>query len=32
MKGLLVRVAKALNLSCKRTGRVVGDRYHARVP
>jgi len=31
MKGLLVRVAKALNRACERTGRVVGDRYHARV-
>ena len=30
MKGLLVRVAKALNSSWERTGRVVGDRYHAR--
>jgi len=31
MKGLLVRVAKALNGAWERTGRVVGDRYHARV-
>jgi len=31
MKGLLVRIAKALNRSWERTGRVVGDRYHARV-
>ncbi len=31
MKGLLVRVARALNRSWERTGRVVGDRYHARV-
>ena len=31
MKGLLVRVAKALNRAWERTGRVVGDRYHARV-
>ena len=32
MKGLLVRVAEALNRAWERTGRVVGDRYHARVP
>jgi len=31
MKGLLVRVAKALNRAWERTGRVVGDRHHARV-
>jgi len=31
MKGLLVRVAKALNRAWERTGRVGGDRYHARV-
>jgi len=31
MKGLLVRIAKALNRLWERTGRVVGDRYHARV-
>ena len=31
MKGLFVRVAKALNRAWERTGRVVGDRCHARV-
>jgi len=31
MKGLLVRVAKGLNRAWERTGRVVSDRYHARV-
>jgi len=31
MKGLLVRVAKALNRALERKGRVLGDRYHARV-
>ncbi len=30
MKGLLVRVAKSLNHTWGRTGRVFGDRYHAR--
>jgi len=31
MQGLLVRVAKALNREWGRRGRVLGDRYHARV-
>lgn len=31
MKGLGVRVARALNRVMKRGGRVVGDRYHARI-
>ena len=31
MKGLGVRIARALNRVMKRTGRVVGDRYHAHV-
>jgi len=31
MQGVLVRVAKALNRVWGRIGRVVGDRYHARV-
>jgi putative transposase len=31
MKGLGVRVAKALNRVMGRNGRVVGDRYHARM-
>ncbi len=31
MKGLLVRLAKALNKAWERTGRVIGDRYHALV-
>ena len=31
MKGLGVRVARALNRVMARTGRVVGDRYHARM-
>ncbi len=31
MKGLLVRLAKALNRAWERSGRVIGDRYHALV-
>ncbi len=31
MKGLLVRLAKALNRAWERSGRVLGDRYHAHV-
>jgi REP element-mobilizing transposase RayT len=31
IQGLLVRVARALNRAWGRTGRVVSDRYHARV-
>ncbi len=31
MKGLLVRLAKALNRAWERRGRVIGDRYHALV-
>ncbi|MCY2958964.1 MAG: hypothetical protein NTY35_02275 [Planctomycetota bacterium] len=31
MKGLLVRLAKALNRAWERSGRVISDRYHARV-
>jgi REP element-mobilizing transposase RayT len=31
MKGLGVRIAKALNRVMKRGGRVIGDRYHAHV-
>jgi len=31
MKGLLVRLAKALNRAWGRSGRVIRDRYHARV-
>ncbi len=31
MKGLLVRLAKALNHAWERRGRVIGDRYHALV-
>ncbi len=31
MKGLLVRLAKALNRAWERRGRVIRDRYHARV-
>ena len=31
MKGLLVRVARALNKLWKRKGRVFSDRYHARI-
>lgn len=31
VKGLSVRLAKGLNRMMKRTGRVVGDRYHAHV-
>jgi REP element-mobilizing transposase RayT len=31
MKGLGVRIARALNRVMKRSGRVVGDRYHAHV-
>jgi hypothetical protein len=31
MQGLLVRVAKALNRHWERRGRVLGDRYHARI-
>ncbi len=31
MQGLLVRLAKALNRARGRTGRVVADRYHARI-
>jgi REP element-mobilizing transposase RayT len=30
MKGLGVRIARRLNALMKRTGRVIGDRYHAR--
>jgi putative transposase len=31
MKGLGVRIARALNRVMKRSGRVVGDRYHAHI-
>ena len=31
MKGLGVRIARALNRVMGRTGRVIGDRYHARM-
>lgn len=31
MQGLLVRVAKALNREWGRRGKVLGDRYHARI-
>ena len=31
MKGLGVRIARALNRVMKRRGRVIGDRYHAHV-
>lgn len=31
MKGLGVRIARALNRLMKRSGRVVGDRYHAHI-
>src|SRR4051812_15287821 len=31
MKGLGVRIARALNRVMRRSGRVVGDRYHAHV-
>ncbi len=31
LKGLLVRLAKALNRAWERRGRVIRDRYHARV-
>ena len=31
MKGLLVRVAKALNRLWRRRGKVVGDRFHERI-
>ena len=31
MKGLGVRIARALNRVMKRRGRVVGDRYHAHI-
>src|SRR3954471_24328203 len=31
MKGLGVRIARALNRVMQRRGRVVGDRYHARI-
>jgi REP-associated tyrosine transposase len=31
MKGLGVRVARGLNRVMQRRGRVVGDRYHARI-
>src|SRR4051812_471861 len=31
MKGLGVRIARALNRVMKRSGRVVGDRYHAHM-
>jgi putative transposase len=31
MKGLGVRIARALNGVMERKGRVVGDRYHARI-
>jgi REP element-mobilizing transposase RayT len=30
MKGLGVRIARRMNAMMKRTGRVIGDRYHAR--
>ena len=31
MKGLGVRIARALNRVMKRSGQVVGDRYHAHI-
>ena len=31
MKGLGVRIARALNRVMKRQGRVIGDRYHAHI-
>jgi REP element-mobilizing transposase RayT len=31
MKGLGVRIARALNGVLRRSGRVVGDRYHAHI-
>ena len=31
MQGLMIRMARALNRSWARTGKVFGDRYHARV-
>ena len=31
MKGLGVRIARALNCVMKRSGQVVGDRYHAHI-
>ena len=31
MQGLLVRVAKALNRAWERRGKVLSDRYHARI-
>jgi putative transposase len=31
MQGLGVRIARALNRVMRRSGRVVGDRYHARI-
>jgi hypothetical protein len=31
MKGLGVRIARALNRVMERHGRVIGDRYHARI-
>ena len=31
MKGLGVRIAKSLNRLMRRRGRVIGDRYHARI-
>ena len=31
MKGLGVRIARALNRVMRRSGRVVGDRYHAHI-
>jgi REP element-mobilizing transposase RayT len=31
MKGLGVRIARALNRVMKRRGRVIGDRYHAHI-
>jgi hypothetical protein len=31
MQGLLVRIAKALNRAWERRGKVLSDRYHARI-
>ena len=31
VRGVAIRVAKAINALCNRKGRVFGDRYHARV-
>jgi hypothetical protein len=30
MRGLGVRIARGINAALERTGRVIGDRYHAR--